>query len=194
VTPQRRVALGLLALSFFLLHATFHATHGRAYDILWNCTLSNAVIGLGLLASRATPVAVGVTWLCMGTGTWIVDVLTGGEFFLTSTLTHFGGLAVGILGARALGWPRRTWLWATGGMLTLQQICRLVTPPAANVNLAFSIYSGWERYYPTYRVFWLAMFTEAVVVYFLVGLLFRRWFPLPARPAKNSGPQPSLGA
>ncbi len=171
---RRLRILGGLAVSFFALHAGFHAWHGRPYDILWNCTLSNALIGIGLFCRRSRPVAVGVTWLCMGTLTWLADVLCGGEFFATSTLTHFGGLTVGILGIRLLGWPPRTWIWATLGMLALQGLSRLFTPPHCNINLAFSVYAGWERYYPSYRLFWLAMFTEAVFIYYIADRLAQR--------------------
>jgi hypothetical protein len=73
---------------------------------------------------------------------------------------------------RRLGWPRHTFIYATAGMLALQQLSRLVTPPAANVNLAFSVYAGWERTYSSYRIFWLSMFAQAVVVYFLVDRIF----------------------
>jgi hypothetical protein len=41
-TTLRRFGRGALALLFFVIHATFHAIHGRPYDILWNCKLSNA--------------------------------------------------------------------------------------------------------------------------------------------------------
>ena len=164
--------LGTLALIFFAAHATFHARHGRAHDILWICTLSNALLGVGLFLRSARAVAVAVCWLVMGNLTWLADVLTGGEFFGTSTLTHLGGITVGVLGARILGWPRHTWVWAVAGMLAMQQLCRVITPPAANVNLAFAVYTGWERLYPTYRTFWLALFGQAVVVYFLVDRMF----------------------
>ncbi len=174
--------LGILALCFFGAHATIHLLHGRWYDILWTCTLSNAVLGLGLLSRRAISVAVGATWLVMGNLTWLADLLTGGDFFVTSVLTHFGGLTIGILGARILGWPRRTWIWATLGMLGMQLMARLVTPPLANVNLAFSIYTGWERYYPSYRAFWLIMSSEALIVYYLTSWLFLRWL----RPFANT--------
>lgn len=169
---RRRRLLGILALGFFVVHATFHATHGRPYDILWNCTLSNLLVGLGLLFGSSRAVAVGACWLFMGNITWLADVFTGGEFFGTSTLTHFGGLTVAVLGARMLGWPRLTFVWATAGMLFLQLLCRLFTPPAANVNLAHAVYTGWERIYPTYRIFWIAMFLQAVLVYFLVDRMF----------------------
>jgi hypothetical protein len=193
----RRRILGVLALTFFVVHATFHATHGRAHDILWSCTLSNAIVGIGLLAGSGRAVAVGATWLFLGNLTWLADLCTGGEFLITSTLTHFGGLAVALLGARILGWPRHTFVYASAGMLALQQLCRFVTPPEANVNLAFSIYKGWEGVYPSYRVFWLAMFAQAVLVYFLVdrmfGWLLRRSAPAAARrPQKPDSRLPKL--
>lgn len=170
----RRRVLGTLALCFFCVHGGQHALSGHAYEALWSCTLSNALIGLGLLLARPVPAAIGVTWLCMGNLTWLADLALGGELLATSVLTHVGGLTVGVLGLRGLGWPRRAWLWSTAGMLALQQLSRLVTPAAANVNLAFSIYTGWERVYPSYRVFWLILFAEAVLVYGLADRLFRR--------------------
>jgi len=185
---RRRYFLGGLALCFFIIHATFHATHGRPWDILWNCTLSNLLVGIGLLIGSPRAVAIGASWLCMGNITWLADVFTGGELFATSFLTHFGGLTVAILGARVLGWPRLTFLWATGGLLLLQQLCRLFTPPAANVNLAFSVYTGWERIYSSYRVFWLSMFVQSVLVYFLVDRMFG-WL---LRPKKSTTAPPSL--
>jgi hypothetical protein len=65
-TTLRRFGRGALALLFFVIHATFHAIRGRPYDILWICKLSNARIGVGLLAGRSRPVAIGVTGLCLG--------------------------------------------------------------------------------------------------------------------------------
>jgi hypothetical protein len=58
----------------------------------------------------------------------------------------------------------------------LQQLSRFITPPAANVNLAFSVYTGWERYFPTYRTYWLVMFAVTVIVYYLVDRIFRGLF------------------
>jgi hypothetical protein len=77
-------------------------------------------------------------------------------------------------GLRRLSLPPRSWLWATGALLTLQQLCRLVTPPGPNVNIAFAVYTGWERIYPTYRIFWTAMCLQATVVYLLSELALRR--------------------
>jgi hypothetical protein len=188
---RRRYFLGVLAVSFFVIHATFHATHGRPWDILWNCTLSNLLVGIGLFFGSARAVAVGASWLCMGNITWLADVFTGGEFFATSVLTHFGGLTVSILGARILGWPRLTFLWATGGLLLLQLLCRLFTPAAANVNLAFSVYAGWERIYSSYRVFWVSMFVQAVLVYFLVDRMFG-WLLRPKRERSPTSPSAPL--
>ena len=171
---RRRCVLAALALAFFCVHAGRHALAGHAHEALWSCTLSNALIGLGLLRAWSLPAAIGVCWLCMGNLTWLADLALGGELLATSLLTHIGGLTVGVLGLRGLGWPRHAWLWSAAAMLALQELSRLVTPPAANVNLAFSVYTGWERVYPSYRVFWLILFTEAVLVYVLADQLFRR--------------------
>src|SRR4051812_14579495 len=80
-----RVAIyGLLALACFALHAGRHLVRRKAHEIFWICTLAAAVVGIGCLAGSRMLVAVGVSWLAYGTPLWLLAVLAGEEFLVTS--------------------------------------------------------------------------------------------------------------
>jgi hypothetical protein len=72
---------------------------------------------------------------------WLAGLATGGEFYPTSILTHFGGLAVGIVGLRQLGGLRDDWWKAYVLVVVLLFLSRLLTPAAMNVNFAFRTWS-----------------------------------------------------
>jgi hypothetical protein len=160
--------LGLLPLLFFAAHAGFHAAHGRPHEILWTCTMANLVLGAGLLWRRPGVVATAVSWLVLGNLLWAVDLLSGGEFYATSLLTHVAGLGVGWLGVRRLGWPAGTWWRAVAALAALQQLTRLLTPARANVNLAFSVYAGSAAWFPSYGLYWASLLLLSAAVFLAV--------------------------
>jgi hypothetical protein len=183
--------LGALALLSFGIHGGAHLLRGTAHDVLWACTMANALIAAGLLLPwrrgvAASLCAVAVLWLTVGNVTWALDLILGGEFFWTSLLTHWLGLLLGVLGLRQLGWPPRAWLYATLGLIALQLVCRLATPAAANVNVAHAVYPGYARIYPSYPWFWLASFAQTATAYFVIDRILRRWLAGPA--ARAAGP------
>ena len=69
--------------------------------------------------------------------------------------------------ADALGRAWRSGSWACGGsaspgrfggrpwglLVALQLLTPWITPAAANVNLAFTVWPGWEQYFPSYGVY-----------------------------------------
>ncbi|HYO78224.1 MAG TPA: hypothetical protein VE010_17320, partial [Thermoanaerobaculia bacterium] len=99
-------ALGIVALLFYAVHAAVHLYRGEPYNLLWTCNVAALLVGLGLVWRNATLNAIGLLWSCFGTWLWLLDVATGGEFILTSTLTHLGAFGVGLYGIRVLGTPR----------------------------------------------------------------------------------------
>lgn len=180
--------LGLCALCCFAAHASTHVRRGTAHDVLWACTMSNAVVGLGLLweaargphrsdgdgaAVGAVAAAVAILWLCVGNVTWALDLALGGEFFPTSLLTHWGGLLCAAIAVRRLGWPRHAWMYATGGFVALQLVSRQLTPPSANVNVAHAIYPVWAGVYSSYATFWLSSFVQTAGAYYVLDRLAR---------------------
>lgn len=188
--------LGVVALLCFLIHGGSHVLRGTAHDVLWACTLANLLIGVGLLFRwprdlSAQLCSIGVLWLCVGNFTWLLDLILGGEFFVTSLLTHWLGLGVGIWGLLRLGWPDRAWLHATLALIALQLVCRLLTPPAANVNVAHAVYAGYQRIYPSYAWFWLASFVQTAGAYFVLDRILRWLLPRWAQRLQQTPPKPA---
>ena len=166
--------LGVLAIACYAVHATWHLAHHRAHDLLWACHLASLLIGFGLLVSSATINAIGVSWLSFGVPLWILDLATGGELLPTSFLTHVVAFAIGIVGARRLGFPRGTWWKATLAFVAVWPITRLLTPRAANVNLAFFVHPGWERVFPFYALYFAVIVALAAATFALAERMLSR--------------------
>jgi hypothetical protein len=165
---------GALALTCFVVHASYHVLHGRPHDALWVCHVAALSIALGCFIGQPSFVAVGVLWLSFGNPLWVTELLTGGEFLPTSILTHVVAFVVGIVAVRKLGWPRAAWGKATIALLPLLGLTRLVTPPPANVNLAFGVAGGWEKTFPSHGVYLLLLYGSAALTFFLAELGWRR--------------------
>jgi len=167
--------LGLAALGCYAIHAGFHVLSGRPEEALWMCHLGAALVGIGLLSSSTTTNGIGTLFLCIGTPLWVMYLAGGGEFYPTSCFPHLGGLAIGLYGVRRLGLPSGTWWKAVLALVVLILVSRLVTPPPANVNVAFAIYPGWEKYFPSHLVYLGAMIAQAALYFFAFEYALRRW-------------------
>ena len=158
-------ALGIVAFVCYAVHAAVHLHRGQPYDLLWGCHIAALLVGLGLLLRNATLNAIGFLWSCLGIPLWILDIATGGEFIPTSPLTHVGAFVLGFIGVRKLGMPRLAAMKALAAFAMLWVVCRVVTPPAANINLAFRVHSGWEAYFPSYALYFVMLLVIAAVVF-----------------------------
>lgn len=175
-------AAGVAALGCYAVHGTERVLSGAPEDLLWMCHLGTLLIGLGLLGfdRRAGPslLTIGLCWLSFGTPLWLLDVFAGGELIVTSMLTHVGGPVLGLYGARHLPAPRGVWWRASLALLALQGSCRLVTPPASNVNLSFAVATGWESTFPSFPAYAVMLTALGAVTFCLCELLLRRfWSP-----------------
>jgi hypothetical protein len=131
-------------------------------------------VGVGFIFGAATLNAVGFLWLLVGNAAWLIDLYNGAALIPTSLLPHVGGLILSVIGLRRFGMPRHVWWKAILGLLLLQQASRLVTPVAANVNMAFGVWSGWERLFPSYLWFEVATFGTMLGIFFVTEMLVRR--------------------
>ena len=89
---KSHITAGLLAISFFLIHAGALVHAGEYYHIIWSCHLGCLIVGIGLLYRLKWLLAIGFFWLTMGVPLWLLNVLTRHEYMLTSTLSHIGGI------------------------------------------------------------------------------------------------------
>jgi len=135
------------SLAGYVLSTSF----GDPYDYLWSCHfgLLLVAVALWLPGSRATTAA--FLWVLIGFSLWGIDVINGRSVDAMTLAVHGGGMAVASFALWRRGWSRRWVFWIVIlGYLALQQVCRWVTPPELNVNLAFGIRAGWEGSFDAY--------------------------------------------
>jgi hypothetical protein len=164
---------GLTALACYAIHAIFHLTQGRWYDLFWACHVAAILIGAGLLAHSATINGMGVLLGLMGLPLWVADLAAGSDLFPTSLLTHVVALLIGLYGAGRMGMPRGTWWKTTAALVGLIALCRLATPVAANVNVAFAIPPGWEDYFASHASYLGCTIGAAAAYFFVVEWIVR---------------------
>lgn len=168
---------GALAFVFYAAHVALHWRLGHPERFLWACHLSNVAIGLGFLTRSAWLNGVGFLWLTIGIPLWLVYLSRGGILFVTSPLTHLGGLAIAVYGLRRLGVPKHLWLATLAASFTLHQICRQTTPPEESVNLAWDIWAGGgEAVFSSYLAYVTTLVVLSAMVFFLAEQGARKAF------------------
>ena len=50
-----------------------------------------------------------------------------------------------------------------------------MTPPAANVNLAFSVWKGWESVFPRYEVYFVVVLGGSALTFLAVERIFKKF-------------------
>ena len=166
-----------VAIAIYVLHALVHLSRGEPYDLLWGCHLAVLLVAAGLLRNNASLNAIGLLWSCFGLPIWLIYTFTGGEFMPTAALTHLGAFVIGLYGVRRLGIPRGSAWTALGAYLALWALTRLITPASANVNLAFSVWPGWEDRFPSYPIYFATLLVSGAVTFAITEVLFRRVHP-----------------
>ena len=183
---RHRRLVGALPLVFYALHMVKHVHAGDPGNMLWACHLSNLLIGVGLLVNWQTGVGAGLLWLSVGVPFWIIWLVGGGEFFVTSMLTHVGGAAVGIWAMRQVSWSRGIWWKAWLAILLLQLVSRYTTSPAANANISHDVWKGWEQTFPSYPVYLILLLGITAVIFAVAEQGFLRLkFLQPATEPEN---------
>lgn len=163
--------LGTLAIGGYCIHASFHVWRGEPENLLWVCHLAALLVGIGLITRSNTIFGIGTIVLCMGTPLWAFDLLQGSEFFLTSLGTHVLGLAIGLYGVRLHGIERGT-CWKAGAFtVTLIVVSRIATSVASNVNLAFAIPPGMDRYFSSHLAYLAVMIGITCAYFWVVEML-----------------------
>jgi hypothetical protein len=172
--PASRRAWGAIAVAGYAVHAATHAWRGQPEHLLWACHLGALCVGIGLLLRSPALNAVGFLWLCVGNVLWGIDLFGGGEFIATSLFTHLLGWGIGGVGVAHLGMPRHSWARALLAFLALQQLCRLATPPTANINLAHAVWTGWEASFASYWAYQALLLSIGAAAFALVEFGTRR--------------------
>jgi hypothetical protein len=170
----RQRLLSILPLIFFVARLIELTGRRETAHILWVCHISNLLIALGLFLGYVELVRVSVLWLIIGAPLWPIDIARTGIMELTSIGTHYAGLVIGLLALRQSGVGKYSWLYALTWFLLLQQLTRIFTPAELNINLAHSIYPGWEQSFSTYGQYWLFTIVGAAICLWLISNVLSR--------------------
>jgi hypothetical protein len=160
--------LGAIAIASYVIHAGVHLSDGNPHHLLWMCHLASLLVGFGLLCRWPNANVIGFLWSCVGTPLWILDTVTGGQWYTTAVLTHGSGIIIGFIGVQRLGLPRAAALKAIAAYVPLWALTRAVTPPAANVNVAFSVYEGWQTWFTSYPPYFAMLLGFGLLMFIAV--------------------------
>jgi hypothetical protein len=175
-SPAPSRAWGVVALACYAIHAGNHVLRGHPEDGCWACHVGTLLVAAGYLWRAPRANAIGFFWLVVGNVCWLIDLANGDAFIATSTLTHGGGLVLALAGLRAFGLPSGTWWQALLAFMALQLVTRWTTPAAANVNVAFHVWSGWESRFPSYPIYLIFLWTLGVTAFAAIAAVARRLF------------------
>jgi hypothetical protein len=169
--------MGILPVCFFLSHLSYHFSENTPEHLLWLCNLSNLVLAAGLFFQKPFLIRIAALWLIPGIPLWIWDMSRTGSAPLSTFLSHLGGTLVAIIAlARVRAKPNMfIYAWLYG--FAVQLICRFITPPELNVNVAFQIYPGFVRIFDNYWYYWIFSASIAVAVLWLLSLILNKMFP-----------------
>ncbi|MCP4133722.1 MAG: hypothetical protein GY754_22325 [bacterium] len=174
VGPVFRIIGGISAIVFYGIHAGYLIMNSQAYHVLWICHLGCLLVGIGVLTQNRYVNAIGFMWLVFGVPIWGINIAATGKFMTTSTLTHCGGIIIGLGGIGGSGMLRRSWILAVLGMIGMGVLCRIITPAEANVNLAFAVWQGWEKYFPSHFWFVLMLILDSLILFYIIEYLALR--------------------
>ncbi|HLG15495.1 MAG TPA: hypothetical protein VJH03_13485 [Blastocatellia bacterium] len=176
VSPRPRL-LGFLPLVFFLAHSVYYWKNGGLGNLLWMCNVANLMLAAGLMLGWRWLIRLSVIWLVPGLPLWLYYVAFTGGWLLTSFFTHVGGLIVGLAALSAVRASEWTWLHGFAWYVILQQVSRVATAPELNVNVAHSVYQGWENAFGAYWQYWLATTALTAVGLWILGWILLKLFP-----------------
>jgi hypothetical protein len=163
-----------MAIAFYTAHGTTWILRGVPGGLLWACHLGCLLVGIALIAQRPWLNAVGVLWLALGNILWAIDLAWGGEFIITSPLTHIGGVLIGFRYARRAGFPRGSWLAALAGIAALHLLTGYVTPANENINVAFSVHASLRKVFPDFLAFRLFMLAATAAFFYAGEFVMRK--------------------
>ena len=165
---------------------------GEIAHILWVCHISNLLIALGLFLGCAELIRISTLWLIIGAPLWPIDILRTGVMEPTSFGTHYAGLLIGLfLILREKGMGKYSWIYASIWFLLLQQVARMFTPLELNINLAHSIYPGWEQFFSGYWQYWIFTTVSSAICLWLFSSILSWIFEKRHRAPDATGTQGS---
>jgi hypothetical protein len=176
--PAKRKRQVIFGLSLIVALAVFAMTKpvGLGWEIVWICHIATAAMALGCLANQRVMIAAGLLFhLSMGFVFFLLDAKATGSLPLPSVVIHIAPVVIGLIEVRSANIAKTAIVVIGVMMLFALGLARLVTPPALNVNLAFSIWPTFS-WMPNLAVQSVAGIAFACVTGSVARLVVNRWW------------------
>lgn len=169
---QLRVIGSLLILTLVITNTIYYGLT----NILWLCNISALLAGVALLLGMRQMAPIGATFMILGLSAWLMNIAVNNGFEEpVSYITHFSFAAAALYIFVCIPVGRRLWAGCFCWWLLCQLLSRLFTPPELNINLAFSIWPGWERMFSNFFSFWCFTNIGCLVFLFVMNKLISRF-------------------
>lgn len=177
--------LGLLPLAFFIARVIEYVRMGTPSQVLWMCHLANLMLAVGLFIASPLLIRIAVLFVIFGVPPWAIDMWVIWIVTPVSVVSHLGGLLVGMYVISKV--RMKPWVWSRAQVVFIgaQVVCRLVTPPALNVNTAHRIYDIWKDTFSAYWQYWLVSMVVLAVSLWVIQFCLVKLFPMSQRAGGN---------
>lgn len=170
--PIHLRAIGLLLVATIV--ATYLSYHNIS-NIFWLCNISALLAGVALLIGKRQLALIGATFMILGLACWLLNVVVNkipGD--PVSYIKHFsyGCIAVYLFFRFRVGCY--LWLGCFCWYILAQVLSRIFTSPAENINLAFSVWPGWEVIFSNFFPFWCFVTVCCLVFLFVMNKIIYR--------------------
>jgi hypothetical protein len=161
-----RIIGAMLIITVIAVNLSFHSIE----NIVWWCNISALLTGVSLIFRMQQTALVGATFMIIGLAGWFMNVIINNMFENTiSYITHFSYACIAVYLFYKIPADHYLWLRCFVWYLLCQLFSRIFTSPAENINLAFSIWPGWDQFFENYIPFWIFITLGCVVFLFVLN-------------------------
>jgi hypothetical protein len=184
--PRHATLLGMVLVVLWVNKLAASLGEGVGWNILWLCHVGTLVMAVAAFTRQRILLGVATLWVIAGLPVWLADTILVRATTVASTLSHLGSVTIGLLLLRAVGLSSAAWIIATLGYVALQLVCRFVTPPELNVNLAHAPYTGWEQVFPGYAAYNVFTTASLALGFAVIQQVLRRLVLRPAHRTRKA--------
>lgn len=168
VKSKKNIILGSIILIIVFWHIVDTILNYTPQMLLYVCYTSNIILGIGIFLNSSNMIGIGVGWLLIGFPLWLIDSILFKDVQISGMFFHVVSLIIGLY---LLKYHKISSLICAPAIiiaLVLFVFSRLFTNPEYNINAAFRIYQGWEKYFTNYHLY----FSCQLLLYFVFFIVF----------------------
>lgn len=180
----------LFPLLALIWHSYNTALYLHPHYLLFVCYWANLFLGIGMIVDSQIFVGTGAGWTLVGFPLWLYYVILTSDLTLSSIAFHTSGLVCGAMAVKDYRFPRYTWCAGLGLALVLHIMSRYLTEESLNVNAAFRVYFGWQKVFPSYDAYLVAMAVGFGAYFRPLTWVNNRCFFSRPMPCEGDPPQP----